>query len=246
MADVPTLLQPVEQALESGILMMPQDTLQAHAQIAASWGDNPVNAALTALCAITALIIFKPLLNILPHLLNCTYRWKACINLEDSMQLSRDRNYTALAFILPISLLCSRYHVFDYSFLENIPIAWVSIIIAGVLILFALLRRFIYLMLAFKAKRHETFRAAHCCSFSFFILLCILCLTAAGICSIAGASDSVTKALILYGSAFVYLINIVRKRQIFKSYCSSFTTFLYLCALEFLPTGMLVASSFLL
>ena len=51
------------------------------------------------------------------------------------------------------------------------------------------------------------------------------------------------KNAILWISALTYLLHLVRKLQILSSSCSIFAGFLYLCALEILPTGVLVTSA---
>ncbi len=47
----------------------------------------------------------------------------------------------------------------------------------------------------------------------------------------------------LWVSAFIYALYMLRKFQIFASGFSILTCFLYLCALEIIPTGLLVASA---
>ena len=54
------------------------------------------------------------------------------------------------------------------------------------------------------------------------------------------------KSAILWLSAGIYGLFLIRKIQIFTSNCSVFTAFLYLCALEIIPTGTLVVSAIIL
>ena len=84
--------------------------------------------------------------------------------------------------------------------------------------------------------------AAH----TFFVILTLMLLAAGGIMSVTGTDETVIKTAMLWISAGIYLLFILRKFEIFVSSCSVFTAFLYLCALEIIPTGTLVISAIIL
>jgi hypothetical protein len=55
-----------------------------------------------------------------------------------------------------------------------------------------------------------------------------------------------TRTVLLYVTGMTYVLYILRRGQIFASACNPFSTFLYLCGLELLPTLALVISARLL
>ena len=89
----------------------------------------------------------------------------------------------------------------------------------------------------------KTYVAADKASRSFFIVYTLILLAMGGVFGIADVNDSVSRYAMLCVSALIYALFMLRKLQIFASGCSFFAAFLYLCALEILPTGVLVASA---
>ena len=80
-------------------------------------------------------------------------------------------------------------------------------------------------------------------SHTFFIILTLVLMAMGGILSFIKADPMAIKSAMLWVSAITYALFLLRKFQIFNSSCSFFSSFLYLCALEILPTGALVASA---
>ena len=89
----------------------------------------------------------------------------------------------------------------------------------------------------------KTYKTACKASHTFFSILTLILLCMAGVMSFIDINAEVTKSAMLWVSATIYLLYIIRKYQIFISSCSFFSGFLYLCALEFIPTGAMVASA---
>ena len=75
------------------------------------------------------------------------------------------------------------------------------------------------------------------------VLLVLAVLVTGGILSYFNVPPTVIRNTIVWISAAIYLLFLTRKFQIFTSYCSVFSAFLYLCALEIIPTGTLVVSA---
>ena len=76
---------------------------------------------------------------------------------------------------------------------------------------------------------------------SFFLLFLAGALLKAFSCD-----ERLTRTVLVWIMAISYLFYIIRRGQIFSSSCNPFTTFLYLCSLELLPTAALVLSARLL
>jgi hypothetical protein len=80
-------------------------------------------------------------------------------------------------------------------------------------------------------------------AYSFFIILTILLLSIEAWGVVFKMEYESMRNAMLWVSALTYLLYLIRKIQILNSCCSFFTGFLYLCALEILPTGVLVTSA---
>ena len=61
--------------------------------------------------------------------------------------------------------------------------------------------------------------------------------------SMFGMDAVIIRKLYWIELALFYGVFLIRKCQILSTFCNPFTTFLYLCALELLPTGLLAASA---
>ena len=57
------------------------------------------------------------------------------------------------------------------------------------------------------------------------------------------APGSAIRIVLIVEMALSYLILLLRRIQILSPYCNPFSLFLYLCALELLPTGIYIASA---
>ena len=67
-----------------------------------------------------------------------------------------------------------------------------------------------------------------------------------GIMSFIDVDNSIIKDAMIWVSGAIYLLFLIRRTQIFASSYNFFTVFLYLCALEIIPTGVLVTSAMIL
>ena len=98
----------------------------------------------------------------------------------------------------------------------------------------------------YEPDRSKTFTAANRSFYNYLILLFLIVFPIGAAFKVLIGNEYVTRTVILYITAFTYLFHIIRRGQIFASVCNPFTTFLYLCGLELLPTAVLVLSAKLL
>ncbi len=190
--------------------------------------------------------ILKRLVNILPSLLACTIRWKESVNLEASVKHSYDRNIIAIGMIIPFILVTEKFSLYSPSFLEGMVDNLRIGVLSGVFFAFLAVRGLASTILRPRKVRQKTFGIAIRSAYSFFIVLTLLLLAAGGVLSFTGIPAETIKSAMLWISAFIYTLLLLRKLQIFASGFSVFASFLYLCALEILPTGLLVASALVL
>ena len=197
-----------------------------------------------ALISVLAIIILlRRMVNIFPSLMACILRWKESVNLEASVKHSLDRDMLAIAMILPFCLVSDRFRLYAPDFMSSLTPTLHLLLTIGVFIAYILIRALLSKMIRPHRMQSKTYRTADRASFTFFIVLTIILLAIGGLMSFIGTDETVIRYAMLCVSAFIYILFLIRKTQIFTSGCSFFTAFLYLCALEIFPTGALVASA---
>ncbi|MBO7192548.1 MAG: DUF4271 domain-containing protein [Bacteroidales bacterium] len=190
-----------------------------------------------------ALLLLRRMVNILPSLLACIIRGKENLNLEASVKLSRDRNLIAMAMAVPFCLIAFRYRLYNPGYLEGMSENAVLGIYFAIFCTYGLLRLIVKSLLRPQKMQRSTYNTAYKASFNFFIIGTILLLAVAAISSVLDLSEIDTRSAMLWISALIYTLFLLRKTQIFSTSCSVFAGFLYLCALEIIPTGILVVSA---
>jgi hypothetical protein len=246
MVDSTRVILPASQAFSSGTLEMPERVSERYVDQVLAWSDHPVNTALIVIATLLLLISLRIFISLFPKLLDSLSRWKACMNIEASVQLKSDRNTLAVIATLPLALVADRYGFFSAEVLDYVPDAWSSLATLGIIIVWLLLRYVIFYFCSLRAPRPETFRTAHKSFSNYWILASVLLTLTAGVISFTNIPDAAGRTILLYELAVMYLIALLRKSQILLSFCGPLTTFLYLCALEFIPTGALIAGCVLL
>ena len=119
-------------------------------------------------------------------------------------------------------------------------------IFTGIFITYLLVRRLLGTIFRPGEMDGKAWSAARMLFPTFFCSATLPCLAVAGILSYTGLDDSTIRMILIYVLTFFYLVFLFRKTQIFSHYCSVFSTILYLCTLEILPTGLLVAPAIFL
>ena len=246
MTDSTSVILPATRAFASGTLEMPDSISAGYAESVQAWSSFPVNMVLVIIATLLMFLTIRIFLNIAPLLFDSLSRWKACVNIDASVQLKGDRNTLATIITLPIALVADRFGFFNADILDNIPEAWSSPVTLGIILVWLLVRHMAFYFCMLRAPRPETFRTANTSFFNYWILAGLLLVLTAGVISFTDIPDASGRSILLYELAVVYFVAILRKSQILLSYCGPLTTFLYLCALEFIPTGALIAGCILL
>ena len=208
--------------------------------------SSPVCDISVLLSLLVVICMLRRILEIFPSLLASMIRWKESVNLFNSVKLSRSINMTALTMVIPFCLAASASRMYCPSFMESMSDDARFGITLGVFMLFITLRMILERSCAPKRRNQQMYRCACRSSYIFFTLLTILLISLWGILSVMNVDANTSRDAMLWLSGGIYMISILRKTQIFTSSCSLFTAFLYLCALEILPVGALVASAVIL
>ena len=119
-------------------------------------------------------------------------------------------------------------------------------ITAGIFATYLLLRYLLTLVATPKKQNPAAYRTAAAASRTFFIILTLFLLATGGILAFIDVNLETIRNAMIWISMTIYFIFIIRKIQIFASSYNFFTVFLYLCALEIIPTGVLVTSAMIL
>lgn len=246
MIDSTKVILPASQAFRTGTLAMTDTPGTGVPDAVLQWSDYPANTVSIVIFTLLAVFTLKNFLNIALLLLDSLSRWKACVNIDASVQLKSDRNLLGYIHILPLALIADRYALIGPRIIGIVPPGLHSLATLGIVVVWLLLRRLLFGVCSLRVRRIETFRTAHKSFFNYLILMSVLAIVTAGVMSFFGCSDGTARKILLYEAGGMYLIAFLRKTQILRSFCNPFSTFLYLCALEIIPTGALIAGAILL
>ncbi|MCQ2176832.1 MAG: DUF4271 domain-containing protein [Bacteroidales bacterium] len=230
----------------SGTLEMPQSLADAAFQAEFVWNGVLFNRILAIACVILGMIVISDTVQIFPRLVDCIFRWRACLSMEHSLGDARARNSAASVSILALSLVTSRYCLYGPSFLFMIPEWSMTLICIGVVISYFLLRLVLFLLLNMTSLRGDERKAVIHSSATFCIPTTVMMLFTMALLDACGAPDGSIRVALIAELGLGWLISLVRTGQIIGSHYSGFTTFLYLCALEILPAAAVVASALVL
>ena len=189
------------------------------------------------------IVIMKRFVGFLPIVSACMLWWKENVNIDASLKVRRDRNLVALSLILPFCLLATRLKLFYPDFLKDMSEAAALGITIAVFIGYMLIREGISYAIRPRRIGSNIWHAATTIEYTFFIPLVLTLLMVGGVMRLTPASVETTKVAMFWLSGAIYAMFLVRKLQIFTSNCNLFSAFLYLCALEILPTGVLITSA---
>ena len=200
---------------------------------------------LVGVFVVLMILLLRTFMQLLPFITDSLMRARGSNALENSIKVSRDRNTIAMVMMLPAFLLAFRYRLYDPSFVAAYTGDTRLWLIGACLTGYLVLRLVIYLLLK-PRRRYEQYQIAHHASYTFFIILVLLALFIAGVLSLFKVEDELMRMVLYVEIAVVYLVFLIRRSQILSLSCNHFRTFLYLCALELIPSAALILSAVLL
>lgn len=224
----------------TGTLHLPTSPEQA---VMEASGNCVLPDTLTIASIFITILLLRRFVEVIPSIMACAIRWKESVNLEASVKLSIDRNLMAAGMFIPFCLVAAEYRLYAPSFTNDFDNTEVLGVTAGISVIYILFRKASSLLFRPNKMNRKTYTTGDKASYTFFILLTLSLLTVSGITHLTGLPFASARNAMLWVSAITYAVFIIRKTQIFASSCSVFTAFLYLCALEFIPTGTLIVSA---
>ena len=199
--------------------------------------------ALALISLILVIAMLRRLVGIFPSVLECMVRWKVNISLQHSLRTRTDRNLFAAAMFVPFVLTAYRFRMYCPDFMQGMSEDVRLGVTFGIFATYLMLRLICKHLFKFSKTPNSIYETATDSVKTYFIILTILLMALGGISALTDVSLPHARSAMFWISGAMYMVFLVRKSQIFHSSCSLFVTFLYLCALEILPTGVLIASA---
>lgn len=204
------------------------------------WRDSYTIQGAVVILTVALLLSVRRIVALTPYLLGCLVRMKEILNLENILKISRQRNGIAALSVLSFALIGSRYRFApapNHDGLMPVEVFWMLLGIPAAL---AIVRRGINA--AFSAWSGKgAYGILRKSAYTYFIVFtAFLCIVTAGM-YIWGVRDGETyRSAALVAGAAVWIIYVVREIQIFMHWnCSPYSSFLYLCTLDFVPMGVI-------
>ena len=234
--------------MDFGTLHLP--TERPAAPLGAAWADAPEHGWMLIGAALLVLFIILELFKLMPAMTGCLLRSRGNLEVEHSISTARSRDICARGLAIPFLVMVDRYSLYDNSLVPGTDQPWLRLaVLLGFLAGFFLLRRIMHLgLLRLRGLRmnSEARSAVTHGIYNYYLCNVLVMLLSISILYVFAAGDSLIRWVLWAENAFFWLLAIVRESQILRGFCSTLATFLYLCGLELLPAGALIASGFLL
>lgn len=209
------------------------------------WSSGP--DLLTCIVASVTILLFllslSKFFRVFPHIFAGTFRWRRLENIEDSVSLSRDRNTVAAAMLPALSLIFSFYGVFSPELLSGLHAGMHSLAALAVMAVILLLRRMFVDIARPHKMSYDTASTLGHVFHDFIIAETALLYATAGAAWATGINSLTVRIIMMYESAFLFAVFLVRKYQIAGPACANVKTFLYLCIPEIFAVGAVFAIS---
>ena len=236
-----TDILPVDEALRSGYLVLNQaagDSVQFNA-----WGSTPFLEILIVLSTVIVILNIRNVISLLPLLFDCLIHWRGCLNIESSVRSIRARDIVAASLILPFCLMCNRYGIICDPSIGTVKSLLITI---GVFLLWIIVRLVLTHVIRPPRRSRDTWASAANSVNSFFVMTTMAALVTCCVMVFLNCEEiSIHKAILII-ITFFYAVAVIRKAQILGSAYGGLSIILYLCALEVVPTGLLIAGCSLL
>ncbi len=210
---------------------------------AVSWIDMGTNRILLMVATLISFISMKSLLQFAPRILFAMDRTSVTVSLEQNYNLARVRTRLALAAVLPLCLIADYCKFYRPSWWAFIPSEWSALATIGVFFCYFIVRRICSALFLSGKISHNKALAIRRSPYSFFLFAVILISFSMILVRIMALSAQTIRIVLLAEISIAYLSSLIRIASVLKQSCKGFSTFLYLCTLELLPTSILVVSA---
>lgn len=212
----------------------------------ATISEDPIFAAAAVVSAILFLASLGTFFRVMPSVLGSMTRWKANLEIEDSLQFSKSRNIIAAVLFVPLVMIFYNFGIFHPAFLDSVPKLWRFPLVVAIFTFYLVLRSFLNWQLELQNYSSNTFTAANNSFYNFTIILFLTLFVSMMLLKPFQIGDDALRVVLTVIFFISYAFYIYRRGQIFASACGPLPTFLYLCTLEIIPTGMMVITATML
>lgn len=230
----------MDDLFRSGTLEMSSSPLETLAA-PALWSDVLANRILILVSILLILNHLLDLFRLTPPLFYSYSRARGAEALEQSMGTARVRNRIALSLILPFCLILDCFHVLRPAFIDTLPAGWSAPATIGLVLAYLILRSLCYLFLRGRHLDQKIATTVRRNLYNYLMLILPILLLQAAVMLLVRVPDETICSVMRWTLTAVWAFAIGRSGQILHAYCSGFSTFLYLCALEIIPAATLVA-----
>lgn len=232
-----------EGIFRSGTLELTAPPVPADPSPALDWLALPGNRILLVAALLLLLTGLAEYLRIAPYIFRCVTRPREHAHIQHNMSLVYTRNYVAMCLLLPFCLISDRYLLYTPSFAGFVPTGWSVCVPAVAIGVYLLLRRLLFAVFKPRHFTSELEEAYHFAWYDLFILLVSAMLLTLAVLLPFSVSDLTVRTVLLVELAVAMALTIWHVMQILSLHCSVLGTFLYLCALELIPAGLLLYSA---
>lgn len=195
----------------------------------ALWSQGPLISILILCSAVIFLVLVKDFLAFFPYGLDALTRSKANYTVISSLAMIRCRRMACLSMVVPLALS----FIYFFPRAGAIGIAFFSFLA--------------YEGLLGAVPWHPKvsagdWKAAQGSLLTYFVPYACVVIVTACVSAFFHSSTVIFRDIIRGESAFFIILYIIRKWQILSKACRFLPSFLYLCALDFAPLGLIIVS----
>lgn len=216
-----------------GILRMATEPFASAARDI-TWVSTPVVSTLILISIILLALSSRDFGAILPQALESVFYWKQGIKIQENLHATQARRMTAISLILPFCLI-SVYYAPEFISRFSLPFFALS---------YFLVKEVVGRSHTPAGASGKICKATRYTTVTLFIPLTLLMLATVVLGAIPGITDMAVSIAIAAELALTFLIQIAREWEILRSASGALPTFLYLCALEILPSAAAVAAAY--
>lgn len=238
-------VSPVEEAFPGSELCVSTEMPVATPPVR-KWSGSMVNSTIVVVLVLFSLVFLRNILSAIVPIAGCYTRPRGVYNLESNLRSAKDRNIFAILLVVPFTMMLSGYRLWNPRFAAGLTDELHLMVTTGIFVAAVFFRYLLTTQLRGRRTNIDSFTSANRFTYTHFVVLVIVMLAVAGIHSVTGASYQGTRHALYWAMAVMGALLIVRKLNIFNSFCSPFASFLYLCGLEILPAGLFAAAAVLL
>lgn len=202
----------------------------------AVWSDSPVAVVACALGIISLILAIRPLSEVWKMSVNCAVYGRPNTRLERNLSMKRKLDIAVALLSLPTLTICARFGVFG----SSVPVS------LGLLAGYFALRALMYRLLRHRKIDRDIWESVTRGILSPIVIVSVSILCTFALFYVADIGEDPLRTVLRIEVGIGIFLTMRQLFEILRLHFSRFSTFLYLCALEFLPAAAFVATALVL